>query len=738
MAASRDERVVDSREPPTAPREDRSSDHEEGVAKSSDRHGDRKPTPAAPSHARSSGMPLNADGTISCRSQDVRIYEGLAPHGLSEAQLEQLLTSVNEAKRSSKAVDKTLFGWRIVYTLRGPGSASRGDMMVVDPRDEQKIFSMVGLKRKLGLDKVDGTWVQALDAPVKRKRQDEEEAAEEKKEEVSPKLEKRERRARTQVSYLDSHGMPPGRRIMEKTIAELDAAAEANSQEGLDLYAIVHGVSARLADGEPLPWALVRHSLSLLLRSGRVRRRLVSAPMLTDGGTESALRMLVLNALQVKPDDDAPWALRPAEPEEERALVSKGLTPPHLPHRRAAQLVGCRVQVWWEGDGAYHSAVVESFNEHDKQWGDDCPAGSHVLRYDNGLRVVESLEGDGEPQHWRLVAAPHDATVTQAGSVCDEGVHNSPRDAAAAEGEAAEGEAAAAEGEAAEGEAAEGEAAEGEAAEGEAAEGEAAEGEAAEAEAAEAEAAEAEAAEGEAAEGEAAEGEAAEAEAAEAEAAEAEAAEAEAAEAEAAEAEAAEGEAAQASEDTAWAAPKVENLVMPQAVLKQLPLTKKHPSTFRAPPGWSLFRSRKLPKQQGHVWALNFGGKDDPEFRTREELEEHLEREASKRGAVWLGQIVQGSWEIRPAAAMAALKQVVARLVSRRMARCCEARQPGGKTASLHYLVANRYFKGEPFPRPKNPVVREAFVEEELSEFELERKRNIEMNNELLRQLGLA
>ena len=43
-------------------------------------------------------------------------------------------------------------GWNVVFTLRGGCSSTRGDLMVVDPRDGQKIFSIVSLKRKLGLE----------------------------------------------------------------------------------------------------------------------------------------------------------------------------------------------------------------------------------------------------------------------------------------------------------------------------------------------------------------------------------------------------------------------------------------------------------------------------------------------------------------------------------------------------------------------------------------------------------
>lgn len=53
-------------------------------------------------------------------------------------------------------------------------------------------------------------------------------------------------------------------------------------------------------------------------------------------------------------------------------------------------------------------------------------------------------------------------------------------------------------------------------------------------------------------------------------------------------------------------------------------------------------------------------------------------------------------------------------------------------------LFDSRYFKGEPFPRPKTQPVRVVPEEDELCDLELERLRNIERNKELLRQLGLT
>ena len=67
-------------------------------------------------------------------------------------QVEELLTAVEAMRRRPHDTDEMCHGWRLMYTLRGPGASSRGDMAVVDPIDGQKIFSMVGLQRKLNGD----------------------------------------------------------------------------------------------------------------------------------------------------------------------------------------------------------------------------------------------------------------------------------------------------------------------------------------------------------------------------------------------------------------------------------------------------------------------------------------------------------------------------------------------------------------------------------------------------------
>lgn len=123
----------------------------------------------------------------------------------------------------------------------------------------------------------------------------------------------------------------------------------------------------------------------------------------------------------------------------------------------------------------------------------------------------------------------------------------------------------------------------------------------------------------------------------------------------------------------------------------------------------------------------------------REALESLLEREARAAGRSWLGQLVEGQWEIRKRAVDQAVESVLSDLVAVGLVRACSG-EAAGKGSSTLYCVANHYVRGEAFPISRNRAAKEdkeEEPEEELCDFELERKRNIERNKELLKQLGL-
>lgn len=109
--------------------------------------------PSGCSQCRSAPAGTAPDGSAVrlSRACDVRPYAGLPPLGLSDEQVEEVLKEVQRSKRTGRASDKEVHGWRVIYTLRRHGTtANRGDICIIDPRDGQKIFSLVGLERKMG------------------------------------------------------------------------------------------------------------------------------------------------------------------------------------------------------------------------------------------------------------------------------------------------------------------------------------------------------------------------------------------------------------------------------------------------------------------------------------------------------------------------------------------------------------------------------------------------------------
>ena len=78
--------------------------------------------------------------------------ESSPPAVLNDEQKEQLIAAIDEMRRSTKNVNRRYLGWKLEFNLRKqPGSSTRGDMMVIDPADGQKLFSVVSVKRKLGM-----------------------------------------------------------------------------------------------------------------------------------------------------------------------------------------------------------------------------------------------------------------------------------------------------------------------------------------------------------------------------------------------------------------------------------------------------------------------------------------------------------------------------------------------------------------------------------------------------------
>ena len=184
-----------------------------------------------------------------------------------------------------------------------------------------------------------------------------------------------------------------------------------------------------------------------------------------------------------------------------------------------------------------------------------------------------------------------------------------------------------------------------------------------------------------------------------------------------------------------------------------LPISGLDPNDFAAPAGWGQQMIAAPGKRQGRgtlKWVREAhssvsappGGVVNS-VHGREELERLLEVEARGLGRKWLGQMVDGQWQIRRRVVDDAIESVLASLVACGAVRVMPGELFQGKGAHQPlYCICNRYVKGEPFPRVyqsrKSNKEEAEEAEEELCDFELERKRNIERNKELLRQLGLA
>ena len=363
----------------------------------------------------------------------------------SDEEVEEIFHAVELMRRRSVTTDQIVHGWRLQFTLRGVGSSTRGDMCATDPRDGQRIFSVVGMRRKLAADadvyeRAAGSAVAEAEAEgyIKggRRKRGELDLG------ISDfAIERESRRARTaRVNYAEvsSSTAPRWGDVLQAVMEKEKAKAELLDDEwpGVDLLSLAEAVH-RTPEGRErslghLPVGQLRQALTSLLRQGRLRRCLARGDQIEHGSIASALRLLVLNTLQVENDDTAPWSVGtpstpptvsdlptadapmpippPAAavtdaPQPARRHVWKGVTPPWLETMRGAQLIGEVIDVWWHGSQQFVQAAVVSYQPsagpaalHCR----DATPGTHLVVYQSGLRSVEHLEGPGEPLLWRL------------------------------------------------------------------------------------------------------------------------------------------------------------------------------------------------------------------------------------------------------------------------------------------------------------------------------------------------
>ena len=85
------------------------------------------------------------------------VQEAPATDNLTASQAEELVTHVVELRKAGKKSSCKLYGWSIECSVRA--NAKAVDLCVVDPRDGQKLHSIISIQRKLGV-------AAASDAPL--------------------------------------------------------------------------------------------------------------------------------------------------------------------------------------------------------------------------------------------------------------------------------------------------------------------------------------------------------------------------------------------------------------------------------------------------------------------------------------------------------------------------------------------------------------------------------------------
>ena len=149
----------------------------------------------------------------------------------------------------------------------------------------------------------------------------------------------RVRRNRTAVNYAEKAGDARSRPAehISAVLAEAD-------EQGIDLASMAKALHKRTEGSEetPVPYGAVRQVLIGMLRSGRARRRVRVPPAVLPGDSESALRCLVLNTMQIDPDRAAPWSLEVRPRPTMRARTTAAPLGPRITRAPATPSISCR------------------------------------------------------------------------------------------------------------------------------------------------------------------------------------------------------------------------------------------------------------------------------------------------------------------------------------------------------------------------------------------------------------
>ena len=90
------------------------------------------------------------EASVASREAAEAAEEEAAPEELNAEQALELISRVEELRKKRSNSSFTLHGWRMTWIFRP--SSDHGDMTVYDPADGSKIHSVVGLKRRLGIE----------------------------------------------------------------------------------------------------------------------------------------------------------------------------------------------------------------------------------------------------------------------------------------------------------------------------------------------------------------------------------------------------------------------------------------------------------------------------------------------------------------------------------------------------------------------------------------------------------
>ena len=165
----------------------------------------------------------------------------------------KLLNAIEEMRSTGAEDEREVCGWKLQYSRRGAGM--RGDMVAVDPRDGEKLQSIVGIKRKLGIN------TDPAVPDIAKTTRDLSSTAGSVEDMLL--LQPSQRRARVnKTSYAEAALAPRGMGVTKQTITVLDEAApraedQPGGAQGLDLGDMAELVHARSGAEGSVPYGAV-------------------------------------------------------------------------------------------------------------------------------------------------------------------------------------------------------------------------------------------------------------------------------------------------------------------------------------------------------------------------------------------------------------------------------------------------------------------------------------------------